>query len=90
MRDASNYDGYMEGIADMGKVYREMKERINVLQSERDQLKQSLAEAEELILYVSNADCPNYMAHPQSVWWDIHVVEKAREYLAKKDGKNEI
>lgn len=32
---------------------------------------------------IKSANCPNYVAHPQSVWWGIHVQELANKVLLK-------
>lgn len=35
----------------------------------------------EIMNQIGLARCPNYIAHPQSVWFDEHVQQKAREFL---------
>ena len=58
--------------------------------SMQDQLTEAQAEIERLRVAlgkVARADCPIYIAHPQSVWWNEHVVSKAAETLA--EGKEE-
>lgn len=45
-----------------------------------------LAIAEKALEKIAEADCPSYMAHPQSVWFDAHVVKLAREALAEIRG----
>lgn len=40
-----------------------------------------LQKAVEIMNQIGLARCPNYIAHPQSVWFDEHVQEKAREFL---------
>lgn len=59
------------------------QEKVENLQSQLEAVKAELDEAREVIDQVAKADCPKYMAHPQSVWWQIHVVEKARAFNEK-------
>lgn len=40
-----------------------------------------LEKAVEIMNQIGLARCPNYITHPQSVWFDEHVQEKAREFL---------
>ncbi len=30
---------------------------------------------------ITRIDCPNYMAHPQSVWWEIHWADPIKRIL---------
>lgn len=44
---------------------------------------QMLLEAIEALELIRTANCPKHIEHPQSVWWQSHVVPIARETLAK-------
>lgn len=41
----------------------------------------------EALRKIAKADCPSYVAHPQSVWWIEHVQSIAREALAAGEEK---
>ena len=47
-----------------------------------DEVKAQLAEAKAVIEKAAKADCPSYIAHPQSVWsWQICIREKVIRLL---------
>lgn len=48
------------------------------LKAERDRLREALQK-------IAEAKCPPYMAHPQSVWWDIHIQPIARAALKEDE-----
>jgi hypothetical protein len=44
-------------------------------------LEKKLADAKEVIQKIKDAKCPSYVAHPQSVWFEEHVISVARDYF---------
>lgn len=57
--------------------------RNSLLHDEIAKLEAENAELKEALRRIASADCPNYVAHPQSVWWEIHFRDKARDLLVK-------
>lgn len=52
------------------------------LSEERDKLKAALEEIAKIL----EQNCPRYMAHPQSVWFDEHVIAPAKEIARRALG----
>jgi len=54
---------------------------IGLLKWGSKEVQAKLARAQAALEKIKNANCPTYCAHPQSVWWEIHVQSIAKAAL---------
>lgn len=63
--------------------YYEPDKAVTKLYEAKIELEDKLSIATDALKEISIADCPKYVAHPQSVWWEIHVQPVAEKALAR-------